>query len=52
MDKLPFEQIEREILVKKESINNPEFGCAPDKRSIEELLQNSVITLNKPAGPR
>lgn len=49
--KLPFEKINREILVKKEESTNTEFGKEPDKRCVEELIQYGVINLNKPSGP-
>ncbi len=51
MNKLPFEQIEREILVKKESVTNEEYGKRPEQRTIKELLESSVICLNKLDGP-
>ncbi len=49
--KLPFEEIEREILVKKESATNEAYGKNPEERNIKELLENSVLCLNKLAGP-
>jgi len=49
--KLPFERIKRTILVKKEAETDPKFGCEPDKRSVEELIQYGAINLNKPSGP-
>ena len=51
MNKLPFEEIEREILVKKESSTNESYGKKPEERTIKELLGNSVIALNKSPGP-
>ena len=51
MTKLPFEQIKREILIKKEAETNPDLGCYPDNRSVSELLEKGVINLNKPKGP-
>jgi len=48
--KLPYEQ-EREILIKRESETNPKFGCHPDERTTEELLNLGVINLNKSKGP-
>jgi len=49
--KLPFEQIKRELLVKKESLVYPDHGKNPEERTIVELLNSSVICLNKPEGP-
>ncbi|HLF54700.1 MAG TPA: RNA-guided pseudouridylation complex pseudouridine synthase subunit Cbf5 [Candidatus Nanoarchaeia archaeon] len=51
MSLLPFEQIKRKVLVKRESETNPSFGCVPEKRSAEILLNFGVINLNKPKGP-
>lgn len=51
MNRLPFEKIEREILVKKDSATNESYGKRPEDRTIKELLESSVICLNKVAGP-
>lgn len=51
MSLLPFEQIKREVLVKRESETNPSFGCVPEKRPADVLLNFGVINLNKPKGP-
>ena len=51
MGKLPFELIEREILVKKESETDLNKGGKPEERSVEELINNGVICLNKLQGP-
>lgn len=51
MDSLPFEQYSRKILTKKESETSEKYGKAPEKRTIKELLESSVICVNKPAGP-
>lgn len=48
---LPFEDEKREIIVKKESISNKEFGKEPDKRSIKELLEKGIVNIDKPSGP-
>jgi H/ACA ribonucleoprotein complex subunit 4 len=40
-----------DIIIKSEGVTDPEYGCAPDKRPIEELLKKSVINLDKPKGP-
>ena len=39
------------ILVKARSASDPRYGCAPEHRSIEELLQCGVVNLDKPRGP-
>jgi len=48
--KLPSDEPEQ-LLVKSQEISNPSFGCEPEKRSIELLLQYGVINLDKPSGP-
>lgn len=49
--KLPFEKIKRKILIKKEATTDPNFGCEPNKRSVEQLIQYGILNANKPAGP-
>ncbi|HIK01497.1 TPA: RNA-guided pseudouridylation complex pseudouridine synthase subunit Cbf5 [archaeon] len=48
--KLPFEK-ERELLIRREEETNPDFGCLPNERSIEDLLKGCIINIDKPAGP-
>src|ERR1041385_2762632 len=48
---LPFEKVQREILTKRPAETDPQFGCAPDKRPIAELLDYGVINVNKSKGP-
>jgi H/ACA ribonucleoprotein complex subunit 4 len=49
--KLPFEKIEREILVKKESKTSDNYGHDPDNRPMETLLNYGIVNLDKPKGP-
>lgn len=51
MSLLPFEQIKRDVLVKREADTNPKFGCNPFERKIPDLINFGVINLNKPKGP-
>jgi len=51
MDKLPFEKIKREILIKKETETDWNYGQDPEKRSVEELINYGIININKPSGP-
>jgi H/ACA ribonucleoprotein complex subunit 4 len=44
-------KIKPELLVKTEDETNPSFGCKPEERSAENLLNYGVINLDKPAGP-
>jgi len=48
---LPFERIDRKILVKKETKTNPELGCRPEDRKTEEIINYGVVNINKPVGP-
>ena len=50
-DKLPFENIKREILVKKETETNWNCGTDPNKRKVEELINYGIVNINKPSGP-
>ena len=50
-EKLPFEDIERTVLVRKEAEANPEYGKRPEERTVQELIDYGVISLNKPSGP-
>lgn len=51
MNRLPFEKVKREVLVKREAETNPAHGCDPNKRKIQELIQFGIVNLNKPKGP-
>jgi len=51
MNKLPFENISREVLTKKHCTAGKECGCDPYERPVEELLKYGVVNINKPAGP-
>lgn len=49
MNKLPFEEIKRTILVKKEAPAN--FGINPEDRPVEQLISYGVVNIDKPKGP-
>jgi len=51
MNKLPFEEIEREVIVKKEAETNPAYGSQPDQKSVEQLIRYGIVNVNKPSGP-
>jgi len=38
-------------LVKTQAKTNPHYGCKPTERSIHDLLDSSIIILDKPCGP-
>lgn len=50
-EKLPFEKIEREILVKREAETDKRYGKKPEERTVEGLLDYGVVNINKPSGP-
>ena len=50
-NKLPFEKVERNILVKKDSETDGKFGKKVEDRSVKELIDYGVINVNKPQGP-
>lgn len=41
----------RRRLIKAEAETNPNYGKPPSRRSVEELIENGVIIVDKPAGP-
>lgn len=49
--KLPFEEIERRIIVKKEALTNPNHGRDPNLRDISELIECGIVNVDKPKGP-
>tara|TARA_Y100000310_G_scaffold311030_1_gene356913 strand:+ start:1139 stop:2131 length:993 start_codon:yes stop_codon:yes gene_type:complete len=51
MNKLPFEKIERKVVVKKESRTNPELGCKPEQKPVEELINYGIVNIDKTKGP-
>jgi len=51
MNMLPFEHIKRKVLVKKEAETSDRFGCAPEKRATEELINYGIVNIDKPRGP-
>ncbi len=50
-EKLPFEDIEREILIRRKSETSDKFGSDPKKRPVEQLIEYGIINVNKPKGP-
>ena len=48
---LPFEIIKRQVLTKKEAETNPNCGCEPEKRAVEDLIHYGIVNINKPKGP-
>ena len=48
---LPFERIERKILIRKEANTNPNLGSNPQERSTEEIINYGIVNIDKPKGP-
>jgi len=49
-NQLPYDKKQKRIILKK-SKTNPKYGKIPDEYSIEDLLEKSIINLDKPCGP-
>ncbi len=43
--------VKRRRLIRAEAETNPSYGKAPSNRSIDELIENGVVIVDKPAGP-
>jgi H/ACA ribonucleoprotein complex subunit 4 len=39
------------MLVRASDVTDPNYGCPPEERSVEELIRLGVINLDKPRGP-
>ena len=48
--RLPSDEPEQ-LLVKSQDNSSNDYGCEPEKRDIETLIQCGVINLDKPSGP-
>ncbi len=51
MGKLPFENISRKIIIKRDVKTNENFEKRPEDRTINELINYGIINLNKASGP-
>ncbi len=51
MHALPFEKRRAKLLEKRHAETSPEYGCIPEKRTADILINYGIINLNKPAGP-
>jgi H/ACA ribonucleoprotein complex subunit 4 len=47
---LPFESLDRELVIKRDYVSSGKFGVKPEDRPIEEMLNYSIINIDKPAG--
>jgi H/ACA ribonucleoprotein complex subunit 4 len=48
---LPQEKVKRKRLVKSSKVTTSKFGCDPNERSIEGLLESGIVLIDKPSGP-
>jgi H/ACA ribonucleoprotein complex subunit 4 len=51
MNQLPFEKIKRTVLKRLDFETDQKYGLDPEKRTIPDLLQYGIISVNKPKGP-
>ncbi len=49
--KLPFEKIERKLIIRKKAVTSAKFGKFPQHRSVEEHINLGIVNIDKPAGP-
>jgi len=48
---LPFERIERKVLIRKEAETDEKYGCKPENRQTEEIINYGIVNIDKPKGP-
>ena len=48
---LPFEREKRKIIVKKETGTSEKYGCRPEERPTEALVDYGIVNIDKPKGP-
>lgn len=48
---LPFEKINRSVLIRKISETSDKFGIYPENRKIEEHIKLGIVNIDKPQGP-
>jgi H/ACA ribonucleoprotein complex subunit 4 len=49
--RLPFEEIDRQIVVTREAFTDPALGRDANSRAISELIECGVVNVDKPKGP-
>ena len=47
----PAWEITREIRVKAEEVTNPEYGCIPEERPINDYIRYGMVVIDKTPGP-
>ena len=51
MPKLPAWEVNRTVIVKAEEETNPEYGTAPEDRSMSDYIKYGMLIMDKPPGP-
>jgi H/ACA ribonucleoprotein complex subunit 4 len=51
MSKRPAWETQRETRVKADGITNPDYGCPPDKRPMEQHIRFGLVVVDKVPGP-
>jgi H/ACA ribonucleoprotein complex subunit 4 len=51
MSKRPVWEITRETRVKAEEETNPDYGCTPEERSLNDYIRFGMVVIDKTAGP-
>lgn len=47
-NQLPFENIERKLLVKKEAETDDKYGSKPENRKTEDIINYGIVNIDKP----
>lgn len=47
----PFEKTQRKILIRKEAQTDEKYGCNPEDRKTEEIINYGIVNIDKPKGP-
>ena len=48
---MPFESLSRSVIVKKEFSTDDAYGCRPEDRTADELINFGIVSVDKPSGP-
>ena len=51
MSKLPFESMDRSLVIKRDYVSSGKFGKKPEDRTTEEMIEYGMVNIDKPAGP-
>ncbi|MFP4119313.1 MAG: RNA-guided pseudouridylation complex pseudouridine synthase subunit Cbf5 [Candidatus Woesearchaeota archaeon] len=51
MGQLPFEKIQRQVLVRQDVPTSKDFGKSPSDHTMKDLLECGIINIDKPSGP-